>query len=190
MILALYFGISAVYGDGPRRDAFAAHAYAGLAVLGIVVIRLFLRTLLPWPRQERGSSRLLSAVAECMHWTLYALMVITPLTGWIVASSMGCCMTVPGLPDIDLLGSGLSMGRPVGAMAAHHVHVFLVWTLLGLIALHASAALFHHFVVRDNILIRMIPALGRRVPPAPASSAEAASQPVGRASRTEGNDHA
>jgi hypothetical protein len=95
MILALYFGLSAVYGNGPRQETFAAHAYAGLTVLGLVVIRLFLRTLLPWPKEESGRSRILILVAEAMHWTLYALMLLTPLTGWIVASSMGCCMAVP-----------------------------------------------------------------------------------------------
>ena len=109
MILALYFGLSAVYGNGSRQETFAAHAYAGLTVLALVVIRLFLRTLLPWPKEKNGGSRFLQLVAEAMHWTLYALMLLTPLTGWIVASSMGCCMAVPGLPNIDLLGSGLSM---------------------------------------------------------------------------------
>jgi len=57
MILALYFGLSAVYGYGPRHATFVAHAYAGLTVLGLVVIRLFLRTLLPWPEDESGGSR-------------------------------------------------------------------------------------------------------------------------------------
>jgi cytochrome b561 len=94
MILALYFGLSAVYGNGSRQETFAAHAYAGLTVLGLVVIRLFLRTLLPWPKDESGGSRITKLVAEAMHWTLYALMLLTPLTGWIVASEMGCCMTV------------------------------------------------------------------------------------------------
>ena len=79
MILALYFGLSAVYGNGPRQETFAAHAYAGLTVLGLVVIRLFLRTLLPWPKEESGGSRIPKLVAEAMHWTLYALMVLTPL---------------------------------------------------------------------------------------------------------------
>jgi superoxide oxidase len=161
MILALYFGLSAVYGSGSREAPFAAHAYAGLTVLGLVVIRLFLRTLLPWPREKTGGPRNLFLVAEAMHWTLYALMVLTPLTGWIVASYMGCCMTVPGLPNIDLLGSGLSVGRPISAMTAYHVHVFFVWTLLALISLHAMAALFHHFVFRDRTLVRMIPTLGQ-----------------------------
>ncbi|MFK4499997.1 cytochrome b561 [Bradyrhizobium japonicum] len=161
MILALYFGLSAVYGNGPRQEAFAAHAYAGLTVLGLVVIRLFLRTLLPWPKEKSGGSRIPYLVAEAMHWTLYALMLLTPLTGWIVASSMGCCMTVPGLPNVDRLGSGLSVGRPISVMTAYHVHVFFVWTLLVLILLHVMAALFHHFVLRDAILVRMVPVLGR-----------------------------
>jgi cytochrome b561 len=89
-------------------------------------------------------------------------MLLTPLTGWIVASSMGCCMAVPGLPNIDRLGSGLSIGHPVSAMTAYHIHVFFVWTLLALISLHVMAALFHHLVFRDTILVRMIPILGQR----------------------------
>lgn len=165
MILALYFGLSAVYGYGPRHATFVAHAYAGLTVLGLVVIRLFLRTLLPWPEDESGGSRILKLVAEATHWTLYALMLLTPLTGWIVVSEMECCVAVPGLPNIDLLGSGLPIGRPVSAMTAYHVHVFFVWTLLALISLHVMAALFHHFITRDTILVRMIPVLGRRSAP-------------------------
>jgi superoxide oxidase len=179
MILALYFGLSAVYGNGPRQETFAAHAYAGLTVLGLVVIRLFLRTLLPWPTEEREGSQILKLVAEAMHWALYAFMLLTPLTGWIVASSMGCCMAVPGLPNIDLLGPGLSIGRPVSAMTAYHVHVFFVWTLLALISLHVMAALFHHFVFRDTILVRMIPVLGPRAGSASASYATAISRADG-----------
>jgi cytochrome b561 len=95
-----------------------------------------------------------------MHWTLYALMLLTPLTGWIVASEVGCT-AVPRLPNIDRLGSSFSIGHPVSAMT-YHVHVFFVWSLLALISLHVTAALFHHFVFRDTILVRMIPVLGQR----------------------------
>ncbi|TWA97242.1 cytochrome b [Bradyrhizobium stylosanthis] len=169
ILLALYFGLSAVYGSGPREDAFVAHAHAGLTVLGLVVIRLFLRTMMPWPKAPSGSSGILHVVAEAMHWTLYGLMILTPLTGWIVASSMQCCMGVPGLPDLDALGSGIPLGHPARAMAAYHVHVLLVWSLLSLISLHVLAALAHHFIFRDPILVRMFPALGSRTEPASAS---------------------
>ena len=90
---------------------------------------------------------------------LYALMLLMPLTGWIVASKMECCVAVSGPPNIDRLGSGLSTGRPISAMTAYHVHVFFVWKLLARISLHVMAALFNHLVLRDTILIRMIPVL-------------------------------
>src|SRR5258706_16463407 len=67
MILALYFGLSAVYGNGSRQETFAAHAYAGLTVLGLVVIRLFLRTLLPWPKEKNGGPRILQLASERVH---------------------------------------------------------------------------------------------------------------------------
>src|SRR5258708_17899801 len=142
MILALYFGVSGVYGNGSRQETFAAHAYAGLTVLGLVVIRLFLRTLLPWPKDESGGSRITKLVAEAMHWTLYALMLLTPLTGWIVASEMGCCMTVPGLPNIGLLGSGLSIGGSIHRADSVHVFAFFVLSRLSPVSSHLMWALF------------------------------------------------
>src|SRR5258708_16207932 len=66
-----------------------------------------------------------------------------------------------GIGNIGDLGSGPSIGRPTSVMTAYHVHVFFVWTLLALISPHVMAALFHHFVFRDPILVRMVPVLGR-----------------------------
>src|SRR6202008_830534 len=146
MIPALYFG----YGNGPLQEAFLSHAYAGPAVLGLVVVRLFLRTLLPWPEEEKGGPRISRLVAEAMHWTLYALMLLTPLTGWIVASEVGST-AVPRLPNIVRLGSSFSIGNPVSVMT-YRVHVFFVWSLLALISLHVTAALFHYISCRDPFM--------------------------------------
>jgi cytochrome b561 len=161
MVLALHFGLQAVYGTGQYKAAFLAHAYAGLTVLGTVVVRLFLRVLFPWPKEEPEGSRLAGFAAQAAHWALYAMMLLTPLTGWIVASSKGCCVKVPGLPSIDLLALGTTYGLPLNAKAAYDVHVFVVWSLFALIGLHVAAALFHHFVRRDTILIRMLPNVTR-----------------------------
>ena len=157
MVLALHFGLQVVYGTGQYKAAFLAHSYAGLTVLGTVVVRLFLRVLFPWPKEEPEGSRFAGFAAQAAHWALYATMLLTPLTGWIVASSKGCCVKVPGLPSIDLLALGTTSGLPLNAKAAYDVHVFVVWSLFALIGLHVAAALFHHFVRRDGILIRMLP---------------------------------
>jgi cytochrome b561 len=47
---------------------------------------------------------------------------------------------------------------------AHEVHEYGFWVLSALLVLHISAALRHHFILRDNTLIRMLPGLGRGRP--------------------------
>ena len=44
----------------------------------------------------------------------------------------------------------------------HEVHALGAWALLGLVALHASAALFHHFALRDGVLRAILPGRGQR----------------------------
>ena len=66
-------------------------------------------------------------------------------------------MGVPGLPDIGLLGSGLKHASPANVSAAYNLHVSLIWLLLGLTLIHVLAALFHHFIVKDATLVKMLP---------------------------------
>ena len=55
----------------------------------------------------------------------------------------------------------LSRDRPLAAQLSS-VHVFLGYALLALIGLHAAAALFHHFIRRDDVLNAMLPTRLRR----------------------------
>ena len=181
VFLALLAGLFAVYYSSgccgaDRRIAFLLHAYAGLAVLGIVVLRLMFRARSSWPHTAPSKARLGDIVAKIIHWTLYGMMILIPLTGWIMASGMGCCWSVPGLPDVNMLSLGISDRSLADIGAAYRVHVALVWIIIALIALHVSAALVHHHYHKNDILHRMLP--GRRPRntakndgPAPAKSA-------------------
>ena len=165
VFLALLAGLFAVYYSSgccgaDRRIAFLLHAYAGLAVLGIVVLRLMFRARYSWPHIALSKARFGDIVAKIIHWTLYGMMILIPLTGWIMASGMGCCWSVPGLPDVNMLSLGIGDRSLADIGAAYRVHVALVWIIIGLIALHVSAALVHHHYHKNDILHRMLP--GRR----------------------------
>lgn len=167
VLVALAGAIQAVYNSpmccsGQGRYNFLLHAYAGLLVLALVVARLTFRALVPWPRAAERTPRVLEWAGSITHWSLYALMVLIPLTGWIAASAFGCCVGVPGLPDIDQLSLGIGGGRPADPSVAYAVHRVLPWLLLALILLHVAAGLFHHFVARDETLTRMLPGPARR----------------------------
>ena len=163
VFLALLAGLFAVYYSSDccgadRRVAYLLHAYAGLAVLGIAVLRLMFRAMYSWPHAaDSGRARLGDVVAKVIHWTLYGMMILIPLTGWIMASGMGCCWSVPGLPDVNALSLGISTTTPADVGAAYRVHVALAWIIIGLIALHISASLIHHLFLMNDILNRMLP---------------------------------
>ena len=88
-----------------------------------------------------------------MHYAFYVILLIGPFLGWASASSHSLPVTVFGiLPLPDLVAPRTSWANQAG-----DVHSFLMWTLLALIGVHATAALFHHFVRRDGVLLRMLP---------------------------------
>lgn len=166
IFIALGSAIQAVYNSpmgamGQRRYYFLLHAYAGLLVLGLVVARLTFRALVPWPRAAERTPRILEWAGSITHWSLYALMFLIPLTGWIVASSAGCCIGVPGLPDINQLSLETG-GAPANPVVAYAIHRVLPWLLLAVILLHIAASFFHHFIARDETLTRMLPGDPRR----------------------------
>ena len=168
VFLALLAGLFAVYYSSgccaaDRRIAYLLHAYAGLSVLGLVVLRLMFRAGYSWPHPAKsGKAGVGDMVAKVIHWTLYGLMILIPLTGWIMASGMGCCWYVPGLPDVNMLSFGIGSTTPADVGTAYQVHVTLAWMIIGLIFLHVSAALFHHAFLKNHVLQRMLPG---RVPP-------------------------
>ena len=140
------------------RLIFLIHAYAGLTVLAVAVSRLIFRAAFPWPEpQGDAHGRIGTAVAGFVHFSLYAIMVLVPLTGWILASAMPCCWGVPGLPDVRVLSFGIGNPTMVGLGAAYQVHVTLAWITIGLILLHVGAVLVHHLHLRNDTLRKMLP---------------------------------
>lgn len=143
--------------SGERGFYFLLHAYAGLLVLGLIVMRLLFRVLFPWPKPVKKGSWFGNLASALTHWALYGLALFIPLSGWIVASSFGCCVGVPGLPDINLLSSAMNDVGPANASVAYRLHVTFAWLILALIMVHVLAAMLHHFVFRNETLAKMLP---------------------------------
>lgn len=163
VLLALLGGLYATYYAAGccslrSRFVFLVHAYAGLTVLVIAVARLIYRTAYSWPEPAGGGhSRIGGAVAAFVHLSLYVIMILMPLTGWIMASAMSCCWWVPGLPDVRVLSFGIGNPTMADVGAAYQIHVTLAWITIGLILLHVAAALVHHLHLRNNTLRSMLP---------------------------------
>lgn len=135
---------------------YSWHKWLGVSLWALVLVRLAWRwwrsppplpaTTAPWQRHA----------AALTHWGLYALLILIPVSGWLMSSAKGFSTVLYGvLPLPDALARDEALGDRLADL-----HWVLNKTLLALIALHVAAALKHHFIDGDGLLWRMVP--GRR----------------------------
>ncbi len=135
-------------------QAIPLHKSIGLTVLALSLVRLGWRLTHrppPLPRDVGGAEQ---GVAHGVHWLLYVLMILMPLTGWIMSSAGKYPLDWFGLfavPKFAVTKGDAIVGLSGGG------HLYLGWLLLALAVGHAAAALRHHFLLRDTILARMLP---------------------------------
>lgn len=129
------------------------HRSLGLSValltVGRLAVRLASRPLLPTAEMSLPARLLASAT----HLLLYAAMIGLPLIGWALSSANGKPVSFFGLGLPPLVEQDEDRGDD---LAEYHEEG--AWLFLGLIGIHAAAALFHHYVQRDNVLRAMLPA--------------------------------
>ena len=131
------------------------HKLTGLLVLTLMILRglwalMNVKPLLPFgtPDWEKVAER-------GMHYLLYLGLIIMPLSGWLGSTWAG---RFPHLGDISFK-LPLVPNEDLAGFAFENVHIPLAFILIALVSLHACAALYHHFIKKDNVLRRML--LGR-----------------------------
>jgi cytochrome b561 len=139
-------------GSDIREGLKTWHFMLGLSILLLVLLRLAVHFIGTVPRIEPDPPKLQSLFAKLIHIALYALMLGMPLLGWLTLSAEGKLVPFFGLQLPSLVGESKSVAGL--AKELHETGGTVGYFLIGL---HAAAALFHHYVVRDNALRRMLP---------------------------------
>ena len=136
----------------PRKlQLYAWHKWFGVLVFGLVWFRLLWRITHRPPASPTGMAPVLKLAAHAGHAALYGLMIAIPLTGWLMSSAKGFQTVWFGvLPIPDLLERNKDLGDLL-----QQVHFALNLVLMLTLAGHVVAALWHHFVLRDDTLRRM-----------------------------------
>lgn len=134
-------------------NPFPAHKATGILILLLSLARIGWRLTWTMPAWPETMSSLQRKVARLTHGALYALMLIVPVTGWIFSSAGKYPLSIYGLFDWPKLA--VTKGSAL-ADAAHEGHEVLGFLMAGLVVLHVAAALHHHFIIKDNVLRRML----------------------------------
>lgn len=139
-------------GSDIREGLKAWHFSLGLAVLALVLVRIWARVIAPAPQILPAPSAGQHRLSALMHLALYALMIGMPLAGWLILSAAGKPVPFFGLELPALIGENKDLAGQLKEL--HELGGTAGYFLIGL---HAAAALFHHHVVKDNTLLRILP---------------------------------
>ncbi len=150
-----------IYGPGgseqriylPARDFDRQlHETLGLGVFALLVIRLLWRMLGTRP-EPVPVARWMEIASNAVQVCLYLLLIAVPLTAITGAWLEGHPLTLlAGLQIAPMLGVSHDLGSKIA-----DIHTWLGDAILWLAGFHALAALFHHFVLRDGVLVSMLP---------------------------------
>lgn len=155
-ILAIGTAIYAVefMEKGPdRSDLMQLHFSLGVSIFGLMILRMIWLKVSPNP-QPIGTNRKEIVLSHIVKGFLYLAMLGLPITGYVMVSLNGGDINVFGqfiLPNVFDVDKESTL-RAV----AKFVHVYVGFFITAIVALHIAGALKHHFVLKDNTLLRML----------------------------------
>jgi cytochrome b561 len=137
----------------PQRESLAVwHYVLGLSVFAFVWLRVLVRAAGPAPAIEPPLVLWEAALARAAHFVLYVFMIDMPLLGWLTVSAKGQPVLFLRMELPALIGKSENLARQF-----KEIHEGFATVGYFLIGLHSAAALFHHYVKRDNTLTLMWP---------------------------------
>lgn len=152
VLLGLWIGFALPQDEAAKLRLFAVHENLGFTVLVLTLLRLAWRSGHPAPPLPADLPDGLKLAAHGTHAALYALLIAQPVIGLLATNAWGFPFSYLGVVPIP---------SPIGRSEAwaptlSTLHGLVALALVGLVCLHAGAALWHQFVRRDGTLSRML----------------------------------
>jgi cytochrome b561 len=144
LTVILLFGAGMLSESG-RRSPINIHMILGAALLLVMIARVIVRFTTKHPEWADTGNKFLNQLGALVHLGLYLAAFLILGVGGLIAYNRNLFAYA--------LGTSTTVGRSAGAFSGFHE---LGWALvLGLTFLHVGAALYHQFILKDNLLARM-----------------------------------
>jgi NAD(P)-dependent dehydrogenase (short-subunit alcohol dehydrogenase family)/cytochrome b561 len=141
--------------DPTKIEGLRQHIAGGILLLGLMLVRLIVRSRIPHPVQASTGSSALDRAVSLSHRLLYVLVLAQAVSGLALALQTR-------LWDVVVSGQG-ALPVDFWVFPVRSVHYAISRALMALITLHVVAALYHTFILRDGLLTRIW--FGRRILP-------------------------
>jgi cytochrome b561 len=178
LFVVLLFALAESWGfvaKTTKQAMVVAHMSLGILLALVIVVRIIWR-LTPGHRVRDATTGLVELASKAAHYLLYVLLAAQVALGLVLRWSGNEALSFFGLLILP----------PFAAFSKHahelvgDFHNWVAWTIIILAGGHAAAALFHHFVLRDDVLWRMLPGLRARFAEAQTPDAGVVSEQAGR----------
>jgi cytochrome b561 len=148
--LGLYIGTLTYY-DADYHTVPYWHKSIGMILMGLMLVRALWRTMNTTPAPLPQPKPLLLAT-KAAHLLLYLLTATTLISGYMISTADGRGIEVFNWFEIPALPAVTENQEDI----AGEIHYLTATMLISLAAIHALAALKHHFIDKDKTLTRMI----------------------------------
>ena len=147
-----WYMVDLTYYDKWYNDSLHYHKSLGILALALALVKIGWQWHTPAPGPVAGLKTWEKTGAKLMHYILWGMMLLIPVTGYLISTSAGKPIQLfnwfelPAIVDVDEQLRELAID----------VHYYLAYATLFLVAGHAGAALKHHFINGDDTLKRML----------------------------------
>jgi len=150
--LGLYM-VELTYYDAWYKGSLDLHKNIGMVLLVALMLRVVWRMVNTTPTNaDKTASDIEVKAAHYAHLALYVLMTVLMISGYFISTADGRAIDVFGLISVPALPASFANQEDI----AGSIHEILAWTLILLSVGHILAALKHHFLNKNNTLLRMI----------------------------------
>jgi cytochrome b561 len=141
-------------GKGPTQDMlYNFHKSLGVLILVLMLLRLINRLAVGAPIADPGIVPWQKTVSSVVHTSLYVLLLAMPVVGYIANSAYGASTPFFGLFNLPMIVEK----NDELATQLFAIHRWVGRLVILIVLVHVGAALYHYFVLRDDVLKRMLP---------------------------------
>lgn len=140
------------YYDSWYNRALDLHKALGMLALTLAAVKIAWVVYDEKPRLPDSIKPWERTAASAVHHLFYLLMLLIPVTGYVISTSAGAGISMFGWFDIP---APMPAGDTLRDIAIE-LHYWMAYATAALTLLHAAAALKHQFINRDGTLRRMI----------------------------------
>lgn len=152
-MLAMGFIMADMEPSPTKMTIYGLHKSTGALILLLVILRFTWRLWNPAPQMPGSLAPWHHRLAKLSPIALYSFMFLMPLSGIALSQAAGYPINVYNIFTLPTL----LLKNPDLSKTAALIHKYGAFAFIGILILHISAAFYHHFILKTNVLKRMLP---------------------------------